>query len=67
MQNTVRASLSSGLKSSGGDLSPNPFGGVRPRLNGLGDGLRRLKTFTQFRKKYIFVPNLIILPSISRS
>lgn len=42
IQNTVRASRSSGLKSSGGDLSPRPFGGVRPRRNGRGDGDRCL-------------------------
>lgn len=40
MQNTVRASRSSGLRSSGGDLSPSPFGGVRPRRKGRGDGER---------------------------
>lgn len=42
IQNTVRASRSSGLKSSGGDRSPRPFGGVRPRLNGRGEGDRCL-------------------------
>lgn len=43
IQNTVRASLSSGVSSSGGDRFPKPFGGVRPRRNGRGgDGDRRL-------------------------
>lgn len=41
MQNTVRASRSSGSKSAGGDRFPRLFGGVRPRRNGRGDGLRR--------------------------
>lgn len=43
MQKTVLASRSSGLKSSGGVRSPSPFGGVRPLLNGRGDGERCLK------------------------
>ncbi len=43
MQNTVRASRSSGLKSSGGERSPKPLGGVLPRRNGRGDGERCLK------------------------
>lgn len=43
MQKTVRASRSSGLRSSGGERSPKPFGGVRPRRNGRGDGERCLK------------------------
>lgn len=42
IQNTVRASRSSGSKSSGGVRSPNPFGGVRPLRKGLGDIERRL-------------------------
>lgn len=43
IQKTVRASRSSGLKSSGGERSPKPFGGVRPRRNGRGDGERCLQ------------------------
>lgn len=42
MQNTVRASKSSSLTSSAGvRLSPRPFGGVLPRRNDRGDGVRR--------------------------
>lgn len=42
IQNTVRASRSSGSRSAGGERFPKLFGGVRPRRNGRGDGLRRL-------------------------
>lgn len=41
MQKTVRASRSSASKSSGGVRSPNPLGGVLPRRNGRGEGVRR--------------------------
>jgi hypothetical protein len=45
MQKIVRASLSSGPKSSRGESSryPIPFGGVLPRLKGLGEYDLRLK------------------------
>lgn len=39
----MRASRSSGLRSALGERSPKPLGGVRPRLNGRGELLRRLK------------------------
>lgn len=45
IQNTVLASSSSASKSSGGVRLPNPFGGVRPRRNGRGDGDLRLLLF----------------------
>lgn len=38
----MRASRSSGSRSAGGERFPKLFGGVRPRRNGRGDGLRRL-------------------------
>lgn len=38
IQNTVLASLSSGLSSSAVDLYPKPLGGVRPRCLGKGRG-----------------------------
>lgn len=53
IQNTVRASKSSSVTSSAGvRLSPSPFGGVLPRRNERGDGVRRLFWGDRLRRRF---------------
>lgn len=57
MQNTVRASRSSGSRSAGGERFPKLFGGVRPRRNGRGGDGDRRRTLDNYK---IYINNAAV-------